>query len=781
MYKPEVIEGQRLNNGDEGIDLTKIFNIVSKNWHYFLLAVVIGLIAAYLYSRYTPPVFRINARVLVNDQKSGGLGGKADGLMDLSSIMGAQGSVDNEVEILRTPDLIEDVVRQRRLNVVYGWKSGLRSRELYKAPFKLNILTEVDTIQQTKIFISIASGNKVRVRAENFDKELLWNAPFTIEGVGMLQLVRDNSVKMSDAEYYVSVTSVDQRVAALIEDLTVLVSNKQSTIVDLTLDYPVEKKGEEILTDIINNYKSSNLTDKNAIADSTYVFIQQRLAVIASQLGDVENKVQRFKQDNRLADMTEQGKLLVQSTSAYTADLAQAETQVTVLTDLENYLKDETRNKRVFPTSMLPSDMVFSNLMEQYNTLLAERDRTLMSVTEATPMVQSLNRQIAELRKGILSNIQNTKNTYIVTRNQLKAQLNTAQGRIQNVPQIEKDYLQLARNQQVKQELYIFLMQKAEETAISKTSNISIAKVVAKPKAEVDPVSPKTNIIYFLGFVGGLILPLVIFLGKDMLNTKVKRKDDIIRSTRVPIVGEISHSQKRDNLIVANDGRSAIAEQFRALRSNLSFYLKNKDQNVILLTSSMSGEGKSFTGINLANVFALLGKKVLLMELDLRKPGLSNKLGIKNDSGFSNYVIDDRLVAADIIKPIGNNLSIISSGPLPPNPVEILMSDRTTSLMRQLKEEFDYIIMDAPPIGIITDAESLVEYADITLYLVRQNVTAKGQLAIAEQLYSTGKIKNLGIIVNDVLDEEYGYGFGYGRYGEEKPVSWMSKVVAKFK
>jgi len=236
-------------------------------------------------------------------------------------------------------------------------------------------------------------------------------------------------------------------------------------------------------------------------------------------------------------------------------------------------------------------------------------------------------------------------------------------------------------------------------------------------------------------------------------------------------------------LIVANQGRSAVAEQFRALRTNLSFYLKNEDQKVILLTSSMSGEGKSFTAINLGNILAISGKKVLLMELDLRKPGLSAKLNIANNVGFSNYTIDSKLSVSDIVQPLSlnPNMSIITSGPLPPNPAETLMSDKTAGLIEQLKVDFDYIIMDAPPVGIITDAQLLSKYADMALYIVRQKVTQKHQLKIADDLYQNDKMSNMGIVVNDIDDKTYGYGYGYGNYGEVQKVGFISSILSKFK
>jgi len=768
-------------DGDDQINFSKIINKLTAHWIWFVGSLAISVIAALFYLHYTPSRYVVNARVLINDAQSAGSMAKEGGaLMDLGGLMGSSSSVDNEAEILKTPDLLEEVVREMQLNIVYSQRTGLLLRELYQAPFSLTLVNTRDTIGSVSLDVTILPNNKIRINAEEFNRDLTWNETFTLPEVGVLKLVPLPGRKLqTDEVYNVQLSSIDLAVSELMNRMSVAVSNKQVTIIDLSLIYPVQKKGEEILSAIIGKYKASNLEDKNAVADSTYVFIKERLNIIASELGDVETKVQRFKKENSLADMSEQGKLLVQTTGQYTADLAKAETQISVLNELEDYLKDETKNKRVYPTALLPSDLVFSNLMNQYNALLSERDRALMSVTAETPFVQNLNKQIDEMRAGILANVQSSKSTFVITRDRLRSQVDKAQGQIQGVPQIEKDYLQLARNQQIKQELYIFLMQKAEETAISKMSNISIAKVIAKPKAGLYPVSPSKKVAVGLAIFLGLAVPLGIIVIKGLLDTTIGSKDDIVSMTDVPVIGEISHNITKNNLVVLQDSRSAVAEQFRALRSNLSFYLKNKGTNVILLTSSMSGEGKSFVAINLGSALALLGKKVLLMEIDLRKPGLSNKLGISNDIGFSNYIINERLTTADIIKPVAgvnSNLFVISSGPLPPNPIEILMNERTAGLMETLRDQFDYIIMDAPPIGVVADAESVSVFADMALYLVRQKVTQKEQLSIVDDLYQTQKMNNLAIVINDMNNKNS----SYGNYGAELPAStWYTKLFKR--
>jgi len=774
-------ESNMLNAKEEGdnINLKEIFTKLIDKWVWFFISIFICLLVAFVYAKYTAPSFQINAKLLVNDdEKGGGIGKKAGVLMDLGGLVGSKNSVDNEAEILRTRFMMEQVVREMQLNIVYSKKSALVSRELYQVPFKLNVIKAVDTIRGTKFEVKQISSKRIKITTKNLEKEVSWNEPFNVKEVGIIAFEPSSTSSMNNDSYFVSVTSVDERVAALMQQLSVSVTNKQVSIIDIGLSYPLPNKGEDILNTLIKKYVEANLSDKNAIADSTYKFIKERLNVIASELGDVENQEESFKQDNQLADMSEQGKLLVQNTADFSSELAKAETQVSILNDLQNYLEDEQKNKRVFPSSLMPSDMVFSDIMNKYNSLLIERDKQLLGVTEESPFIKNLDNQIFELRKGILANVMSSKNSAIRSRDKLRSQLLKAENQISGVPKIEKNYIKLARNKGIKQELYIFLMQKAEETAISKSSNIPVAKIIDPPKSQVAPISPKKNIIYLAGLFAGVVFPIITIFGLELFNTSISTKEEILNLTRVPVIGEISHNSSSDNLIVANQSRSAISEQFRALRTNLSFYLKNEDEKIILLTSSMSGEGKSFTAINLGNILALAGKKVLLMELDLRKPGLSAKLEIRNDIGFSNYTISPDIKAADIIKPLGinKNMFIISSGPLPPNPAETLMSKHMPTLIEQLKKEFDYIIMDAPPVGIITDAQLLSNYADVTVYLVRQKVTQKSQLKIVEELYTKGKMKNLGIVVNDIVSKFYGYGYGYGTYGQEKNDKWYQKI-----
>lgn len=755
----------------EGLDLKQILSRILANWYWIALSVLICLVFSNLYVRYKTPNYKISARVLVNDEKKGaGLSGGGELLGDLGGILGTKSTVDNEAEILKTRYLMEQVVKDMDLNITYYRKGTLKKVELYESPFKVKVIKGVDTIRATDVAVNFLKEGRLSVSAEGLDTLVGLDRSFTIPYVGVVQITKGTAVPDLDEKYAFNITSVDSKVISLMSAVTVEVKNKLVTIIDLSLTHSIPKKGEDILNKLIDKYVQANLTNKNEVADSTVKFIQNRLAYIGGELGGLEGNIQNFKQENNLADMSEQSKLLVQTTGQYVNELSKVETQISILRSLQSYLKDGAKNKRVLPSSLVPADLVFNGAVEKYNALTLERARRLIGVTEANPGIQLMDKEIANARADIESNISTTLDGFVITRNRINDQMKKAEGQVRNVPKVERNYLNLARQQQIKQELYIFLMQKSEETAISKTSNIANSKTIDPPKSEVKPFSPKKMVVYLFGLVAGLVIPLGLMSAKDMLNDKIQTKEDITRLTRVPIIGEISHDEGNDNMIVANSSRSAISEQFRALRTNLSFFFNDADEKVILLTSSMSGEGKSFVAINLGQILALADKKVVLMELDLRKPGLSAKLQISNPVGFTNYVMNTELTSNDIVKPLKlhENLFIVSSGPIPPNPAELLLSERTKTLMAELKQQFDYIIIDTSPVGIVTDAQLLCSYSDVCIYVVRQNYTLKKQLNIVEDLSRNKKMKGLSIVVNDIKETKgYGYGYSYGNYNVE--------------
>jgi len=396
----------------------------------------------------------------------------------------------------------------------------------------------------------------------------------------------------------------------------------------------------------------------------------------------------------------------------------------------------------------------------------------LMSYTEASAYVKNVDQQLEELRSGMKSYISSLRRSYQVTVDELKSKSSSIASGIKQVPEKQRILLDYTRQQQIKQELYVFLLKKKEEMSISRSATVSSLKIIDPAKKEPGPISPRRSRVYLMAFVIGLIVPGIRIGAKELFNTRIAGKRDIDRLTNMPILAEIGHSKHDEAVIVKNDSRTVIAEQFRALRTNLQFLMAGDDRKVIMVTSSMSGEGKSFISINLAATIALAGKKVVLMELDLRKPQISQHLNIKQAQGFSNYVIGQSTLD-DIITPTGvtDNFFVISAGPIPPNPSEIILMPKVAQLFNALKEQFDYIVIDTPPVGLVTDAQLLSNYADVVAYVIRQEYTFKEQLKNADSLYQRGRLKNIGLIVNDVKAEKggnYGYGYGSGYFEEDK-------------
>lgn len=749
--------------------LVEFIGSLLSNWYWFALCGFIGLSIAFLKLRYSTPLYKINARVLVTDgQKGNANPGQSSFMGDFNNLFGGVSSVDNEAEILKTRYLMEQVVRKLNAQVKYYLPGNIRDVEIFRPPFHVTLL-ETDSLRGGTYSLKKIDDHKCLITDDGFEQEVLFGQPVNLPKLGQVLFTVNAGSTWENKPYLFHVSSFDSRVSEYMGRLSVSVNNKLVSIINLAFDYPLKNMGEEILYTVIQTYTENNIKAKNTIADSTISFIENRLIFVGQELGDVEGDIQTFRQSQQLADINAQSQLLIQNSSDYINQLTEVETQLSIFASLKSYLLDEA-NERVLPSAILPNDMVFNALMERYNSILLDRDRRLLSATPENPTIKNLNQQLANLRADMLTNLGNTQNRMEITRNELQRKTGQLASEVTKVPATERQYLDLTRQQQIKQELYLYLLQKREETAISKTANLSNSRVIDPPKAAALPFSPQRSTTLLVGLLAGLAIPFMTTYLRNLLNTRIRSREDISRYTQVAIAGEISHNSSKETLVIQRESRSAIAEQFRSLRTNLAFYLNGDKQKTILLTSSMSGEGKSFVALNMAMIFAVSGKKVVVMEMDLRKPNLSVKLNVPNHIGYTNYVITEVMTPEDIIIPSGihQSLSIISSGPIPPNPAETILHERMDQLMVYLKNKFDFIIIDAPPIGLVTDAQLLSQHADLTLYVVRQGFTHKKQLAIPEELYRSQKMNHLALLLNDIKSNSpYGYGPTYGSYGEE--------------
>lgn len=772
------------NEPDKVFDLRKLLDKVISYWYWFLLCVVAGIALSWLYLRYATPDYKVNAKILIQDDQKGGDSPEKDMLQQLQ-IFNSKSNVDNEMEIIKSRSLMEKTVRDLQLNVSYWLEGRLKTAEQFrKLPFAVQWTNLNDTLPDAEYVVRPLSESKVHVSAEGIvNKDISWNDTLHLPE-GVMKVMRQPGNNLIKENYVVRVVSVDKAVTVYRNKLSVNIPNKQVSTIDLTMTSTIPEKGELILNELIKAYMQLSVDAKNRIADSTIAFVDNRLALVSHELTGVEKDIQTFKQNNQLADLGEQAKLLISSTGDFSRQLTEQQVKLSVIESLEKYINDETNNKRIVPSSLVLEDPNFVSIIGKYNGLELERERLLMSNTPSNPVVKNIDEQLVGLRGDLKSNLSSFKTGIQTSIGQLQQRSGAIDRKIQQVPAKERVFLDYSRQQAVKQELYLFLLKKREESAISKSSNLAGARIIDLAKSEAFPYMPKRALIYLLGMILGIILPSIGLYLRDILSRRVVNKLDITENTPAPILAEVGHTDDKTAVIISKESVSPVAEQFRALRTNLQFVLRNPSEKVILLTSSMSGEGKTFIATNLAAVLSLSGKKVLLMEMDLRKPKISEKLGLDNRTGFSTWSIG-KTPLSELIKPSGinENCWMISSGPIPPNPAELLLTDATKELFQTLRSRFDYIVVDAPPVGLVTDAQLLGSFADTTLYLVRQGYTFKQQLQISKELFIFHKMPKMNIIVNDVkagkgYGYSYGYGYGYGyNASSDKGLSKKIKVI----
>jgi tyrosine-protein kinase Etk/Wzc len=767
---------------EDVIDIKQIVAKIVHNWFAFLLSMLICLMLAFAFAHYASPNWHVTSKILVKDDKGssqGALGGTLSG--DIGSIFNAKSNADNEIQVLKSRTLIKKAVDAMQLNVRTFQKNGLKSVEIFEeSPFTVTIADKVDTLKAIDYDIEILDSNNYMISnsKEDLEKVVKFGELLKLNQYDIM--LRYKPGFKHAKKYKINIQSPDAAVVEFSESFVVALSDKQATTIDLSLTYPNPAKGEAILNKIMQIYLLSNLQNEKQIADSTMAFIDSRVLLVSRELNNIEKQFEQYKTQNNIANISEQSKALVTSASDYYDKLSQQETQLSIINDIERSINN-SNNRNFIPSALINStDQSLGQAIISYNDLLQSRDKAALSYTENNPVVLNLEKQIENARLNLLRNIRTYKNSLQVGKSELQKQNNGLTGQLKELPGKERNYLDFARQQNLKQELYLFLLQKREETAISRNSTISSSRIVDMAKSDFLPFKPRKSVIYLVGLILGIAIPAAYFFIRNLLNVRINSKSDIERSTSTPIIGEIGHNNDKQSLVTGTNSRSVISEQFRALRTNLQFVLESPKSNVLLFTSSMSGEGKSFLSLNIGSALALTGKKVVFMEMDLRKPKLSESVGLNNDNGFTNYAISDDINFdfKRLLKPLSFNPNcfLVSSGPIPPNPAELLTNGKLEKIIDYLKKEFDYVIIDCAPIGLVTDALMIEKHSDLTFYIIRQGYTYKSQMAIVNDL-NNGKVRNLYLIVNDIPSQKGGYS-AYGQaYGYDiEETKWTTKL-----
>lgn len=772
---------------DQGIQLEEQVLKYLKHWKWILFSVALALVAANVYVRYLIPQFGMSTTILIKDDKKDG--STLDAFSDLGILTSGKSNIENEIAIFQSRRLAENVVRELELNVSYIVEGRIISSESYTtAPLKVLFIKKAPSFYEkdTAFVIKPLSAKifEVSDRLKEGKKRYSFGQ-MVKSSVGTFMVLKNAAVD-DDFELVVTISSLKNKAASYSARLNVEPIGKRSTLLKLSMSDVITERGVDYLNAVVEQYNIDAANDKNLIAENTYAFIETRLGIITKELDSVEKGAESFKKRNKLTDLTTNAQMSLAGSTDYEKSVVQNETDLKVL----EYMIDVAG--KATSSDMIPGNVLSSGgsagLIGQYNQLVLERARILKSATPSNPAVQKMDAQLEGIRANILESLQNEVNSLKIRQRDIVTQENIFEGKVGQVPTHERKYRIIERQQQIKESLYLYLLQKREETAIS--------LAVTSPKAKVIDSAYPTGLVYpnkktmmLMALLIGLLIPIGIIFLIDLLDNRIHSRQDIEKLTTIPYLGDIPLSDESKDRPF--DPRSATAESFRIILTNLEFMLANVASGkakTIFITSTMPREGKTFISINLAKTLALYGKKVVLIGMDLRHPKFSDYLDVNCNIGVSNFLSSDKYKLEDVMfrQKDFDNLWIMPSGAIPPNPAELLNSAKVAEIFDQLTAEFDYIVVDTAPVSLVTDTLLLKEYADVFVYAVRANYLRKNSLAIPQSLQNDKKLPNMAILLNGLNPKKaygYGYGYGYGNYGygagdpEETP--WFKKIFKK--
>ncbi len=752
----------------EGFDFKFLVAKVAGNWKWFALSLFLCILFAVIYLLYAIPTFTISARILVNGVNANKVqsGATETDLLQKLGPFSQNADVNNELWELHSRSLMEQAVRDLQMNVSYWAQTETRFAEVYKkSPFFINLLDLKGGLDNPLAWEVRIDGDKVKFM-DNYTNDkftLTWGDTAKLKFCTFVLLQNpEKIVKNPNFPMELKIAPYDPTYYAISESLLTYLSGTNSTSIDVTMDYSVPQKGEDYLNYLISLYTKRKIDANNKVADSTIAFIDERISGVAHELGNVESGIAAYQRNNQITDIVEQGKFLISQNSDASKELAAQEAQIEWVKSLENYLRDQSNNHGTMPTVAPVTDQAYISQVEKYNGLQQQRNQLLVNTTENNPAVKTIDAQLSSIRSNLLSTLGSYREGLEGKKANLQERSSNVASSIQKMPGQQKQILESSRRQDVLQQLYVYLLTVREQTAVTKSNQIAPVRVIDPAKASVYPWWPNKIIVIIAAIFLGLLIPGAVILINELNNNKVLTPHDITAATSVPIIAEISHSKSGRRVVVTKESRTAVAEQFRTLRTDLFFKLSATGKKVIMLTSTVSGEGKSFVTLNLATAMALAGKKVLLIDMELRKAQLSKDLGLTESKGLADY-LEKGTPLSEVIQASGinDNLWFLASGNLASNPSETLLNSNMKDLFDDVREKFDFIVLDTPPAAIVTDAMVINRFCDLTLYVVRQRVTFKKHVDVIEEMKYNEKLKNVYVILNDV-NQVAGYNSGYG-------------------
>lgn len=727
-----------------------------------------------MYLRYTTPKYISTVPILIksgtNEQS---LTGKQSGLVEVALYGPPDINLSNEIQRLRSVKVMRRMVEKRQFNISYFNEGNIKISNVHNlVPFRLIPVQINDSNRTCKIRFTHCNtqGYDIMVGTDGLERHK-WTDALTVNG----NLFRLQLIQPAGATEDIFITTWVHpltRVNEILNEMTIYPQDPNSTILNISIKNDNAALGRDILDNLVEEFNIASIEEKNAAAEKTIRFINDRLDSLSRELQGLEFTAQAGNNKFSSLSIDQQANLYFNRLTQSEDAIDQFDLQLSLVDLVEKYVQQPATRDKLVPSTLGISDATVGAVITAYNQLQQQREKDAPNLPEGGLQMQQLDNQMTEMRKSILLTLSNYRKSLVQQKQDLQNKNAGYQNSLATIPEKQRRELEMQRQRQVKENLYLYLLQKKEETAIATASTKASYEQLNAAGGSREPVEPDASKIRMFSILFGLILPIGIIWGRDQLNDRVYTRDDIQKKTKVPIIGEIGHVDDNKSLVVAHQSRNIISEQFRIIRSNLGFFLKDKPFQTILVTSTVSGEGKSFVSINVAAVLALSGKKVALLEFDLRKPRILANLSIeKTGLGISNCLLG-MASPEEVYTPLENfpNLHIYPSGIVPPNPAELIMSDSNRVFFDYLKANYDYIIIDSAPVGLVSDTFSLAQFIDVSLYIVRHRFTFKRQVAFVEEVNTQRKLPNLFLIVNDLKMGArfgyYGYGYGYGKgYG----------------
>lgn len=777
---------------EKDINIRELIKPYVDRWLWFVVGAFLALLGGYLFIKLSTPIYRTETTILVKDAKNNKLPEGASGLFDLSGIGGMNvNSIENEIEILKSKKLIEQVVKDLGLTAEVYQEAAFTKKELYKdtSPVIINVIGEKkdasDEQKKLDILLEI-KGSELILSSDKMPDVIRTTYNKTISLPNANIIIQKNLAYKGEKieELLLKVYNTEWIVNYYREILSIAPKDKDATVIGITLDLPIKAKTQDFLNKLVVVYNQDAINDKNSESKKTKDFIDERIAIIAKELGDVENEKQSFKTENQITDIATETKINLETNAQARARQLEVDSQLELTNALMDYLSKQG-DYQILPNNIGLSDASAGNVINSYNQLIIERNRLLENSTGQNPVVIDITKKINSMRFSVMETLSKNRTGLQLERNKYLEEQGKLMSRISKVPTQEKLFRSIERQQQIKENLYLLLLQKREETQLSLAVTAPKAKIVDYAHSTEKPVAPKKLIIMLAALLVGIVLPFGVIYIKELLDNKIKTKHDIERLSQTVVLAELPKIRKGESDIVGRNDLSPMAEAFRILITNMNFMIPKKEKGkVVFVTSTIKGEGKTFTSVNLALTLANPNRKVIIIGSDIRNPQLQRY--DKNSRvymGLTEFLYDENVTLDKVIHQSNMNphLDVIYSGAIPPNPTELLTNGRYQVLLETLKPLYDYIIVDTAPLMLVTDTFLFADLADTTLYVTRSNYTEEKLIDFANKNIKANKIKNVGFVLNDVSKSNLGYGnkYGYGYGAKEKTL--FDKIKLSFR